>query len=241
MSDVTAAIISKLTALEARLAALEQRETTPLSGIEAGLTMTGPLAFGAGSAASPALHVVSDTNTGIWQSAADNLDFSTGGTNRVKISSTGLGVTGSITGSTAIGARVYNSGDIELVATATWQALTFNSERFDTGSIHSTSSNTDRLTCVTPGVYLITGHAQFAANATGARALGILINGGAAIAYQRGDNAGASVTTLVSITTIYQLSAGDYVQLSAWQASGGSLNVVAAWNHSPEFGMVRIA
>lgn len=90
MSDVTAAIIGKLTALEARLAALEQRETTPLSGIEAGLTMTGPLAFGAGSAASPALHVVGDTNTGIWQSAADNLDISTGGTNRVNISSAGL-------------------------------------------------------------------------------------------------------------------------------------------------------
>jgi hypothetical protein len=94
MSDVTAAIISKLTALEARLAALEQRETTPLSGIEAGLTMTGPLAFGAGSAASPALHVVGDANTGFWQSAADNLDFSTGGTNRLNISSSGLLLSG---------------------------------------------------------------------------------------------------------------------------------------------------
>jgi len=65
--------------------------------------MTGPLAFGAGSAASPALHVVGDTNTGIWQSAADNLDIATGGTNRVNISSTGLAVTGAVTASTRVG------------------------------------------------------------------------------------------------------------------------------------------
>jgi len=142
---------------------------------------------------------------------------------------------------TAIGARAYNSGNIAISTSAAWTALTFDSERFDTDGIHSTSTNTDRLTCVTPGVYLITGHAQFAANATGARALGIDLNGGSPIAYQRGDNVGASFTTLVSIATIYQLSAGNYVRLLAWQASGGSLDVVAAGNHSPEFAMVRLA
>lgn len=49
-----------------------------------------------GSASYPALRVGGDINTGIWQSAADNIDISTGGTNRLNISSTGAAVTGSI-------------------------------------------------------------------------------------------------------------------------------------------------
>lgn len=86
MSDVTAAIIARMRALEARLAALERRE----------------LNLPAGTASLPAVRLAGDSNTGIWQSAADNLDFSTGGTNRLNISSAGLGVTGAITVSGAV-------------------------------------------------------------------------------------------------------------------------------------------
>lgn len=46
MSDVTGAIIDRLRTLEARLAALERHEMTPLASIEAGLSMAGPLALG---------------------------------------------------------------------------------------------------------------------------------------------------------------------------------------------------
>tara|TARA_R100000655_G_scaffold34626_1_gene67359 strand:- start:792 stop:2111 length:1320 start_codon:yes stop_codon:yes gene_type:complete len=49
-----------------------------------------------GSASTPALAFRDDLNTGIFSSAADNLDISTGGTTRVNVSSTGINVTGTV-------------------------------------------------------------------------------------------------------------------------------------------------
>lgn len=55
----------------------------------AGDTFTGPVVLPAGSAAAPSLTFVSDTDTGIYSSGANTLDFSTGGAQRVSINSTG--------------------------------------------------------------------------------------------------------------------------------------------------------
>lgn len=57
---------------------------------------------GPGTVGAPAITPDGDANTGLWQSAADNLDFSTGGTNRLNISSTGLSVTGAVSASSTI-------------------------------------------------------------------------------------------------------------------------------------------
>lgn len=54
-----------------------------------GDTMTGALVVPAGTAAAPSLSFSSDTNTGIYSSAADTLDFSTGGTQKVSINASG--------------------------------------------------------------------------------------------------------------------------------------------------------
>lgn len=80
MSDVLSALIERLVKLEAEVARLKAQE----------------LNLPAGAASAPAVTLAGDTNTGLWQSAADNLDFSTGGTNRLNISSAGLAVTGSV-------------------------------------------------------------------------------------------------------------------------------------------------
>ena len=50
------------------------------------------------------------------------------------------------------GARVYNTGNLT-ITNATETALTYNSEHFDTDTIHDTGSNTSRLTCKTAGKY----------------------------------------------------------------------------------------
>ena len=47
-------------------------------------------------------------------------------------------------------------------------------------------------------------------------------------------------TTIIPVTTIYQLTAGDYVEVRAYQNSGGALNVNSTANYSPEFWMVRL-
>ena len=52
------------------------------------------------------------------------------------------------------GAHVFNSVDI-VCPSESWHILSFDSERYDTDSIHDTVTNNSRLTCKTPGKYLI--------------------------------------------------------------------------------------
>lgn len=137
-------------------------------------------------------------------------------------------------------ARVFNSAAQSLTS-GTLTALTFDSERYDVGDCHSTVSNT-RLTVPTGegGLYHIFGSVRFSLNATGARSIYIQINGTTRVAQVELDACSSSVTNLV-IATDYGLIAGDYVELFAWQTSGGALNVDSIGNHSPEFGFRWVA
>lgn len=136
------------------------------------------------------------------------------------------------------GARVYNNASL-VIPNATFTPLTFNTERYDTDNIHSTASNTSRLTCKTAGKYLITGNAYFAINATGRRLYRLLLNGATPIAQVSAGLNNANRIYLVA-TTIWDMSVNDYVEFLAWQNSGGNLNVIADSALSPEFSMQRI-
>ena len=149
------------------------------------------------------------------------------------------GLTG-VSGTPAfVGARVYNSANISIATSGTSQALTFNSERYDTDSIHDIGSNTSRLTIPSDGTYLITAHVQFGASATGARGLGIRLGGSTNIAWHT-QPAAASGTTIVSLSTVYQFTATQYVELMAFQTSGGALNAEASADRSPEFTISKL-
>lgn len=131
--------------------------------------------------------------------------------------------------------RVFNNAAIS-VTNAAWNALTFNSERYNTDSMHSTSSNTGRITFNTAGLYLVTGHIEFVANATGVRGIQIYRNAdadGIANMYFPADTGG--VGSGLSIATVWNFIVGDFVQLRAYQTSGGSLNVSVASFFTPEF------
>jgi hypothetical protein len=133
-------------------------------------------------------------------------------------------------------ARVYNSADITLT-TGVAAALTFNTQRTNVGSLHSTGSNPSRLTAPVAGFYLVGGNGRFASNATGFRQFYLRLNGTTIFAIHTVD-ANSSTVTDIAITTGYQLAANDYVELVAAQNSGGNLNVTAAGNYSPEFWML---
>ncbi len=137
-------------------------------------------------------------------------------------------------------ARVYNSGNLTIGSSNTnWNALTFNSERFDTDSIHDTGSNTGRLTCNTAGIYQISG--AIASYATGGDlGVGIMLNGTYYIALHKQPFCTDSQETYLSISTLWQLAAGDYVELMVFQNSGGDVTVYYRSAYSPEFGMVRV-
>jgi hypothetical protein len=136
---------------------------------------------------------------------------------------------------TGLRARVYNSAAITLT-TGVAAALTFNSETYDTSSIHDTGANTSRLTAPRTANYHIWGNVEFASNATGLREIYILRNGTDALAVHLEAAVNGAVTVL-PICTDFQLTAGDYVELWALQNSGGNLNVQASNFYSPYFGM----
>src|SRR3990170_381680 len=134
-------------------------------------------------------------------------------------------------------AHVYNSADINHSTSGDWQVLTYNSERSDTDDIHSTVSNTGRLTCKTAGHYLIISCTRFATNATGDRGVRFVLNGTTSIVQDIRKAAGGAATQ-IPLSIEYELVAGDYITCDAYQTSGGALNMPAVGNHSPEFMMV---
>ncbi len=91
------------------------------------------------------------------------------------------------------------------------------------------------------GIYVIAGHAQFASTSgTGQRTLRLRVNGTTMIGSARVP-AATGVTVFVSAVAVYALAAGDYVELVAHQNSGGSLDVNASGNDSPEFSIHLLA
>lgn len=132
--------------------------------------------------------------------------------------------------------RVYNSANISHTTSGTAQALTFNSERYDVSSMHSTSSNTGRITIPTnwAGKYSVGASVGFASNATGYRQISIRLNGTTDIVFHN-TNAISGLVTRLSCSTIYEFAAGDYIEVFANQTSGGALDVLAQGNHTPEF------
>jgi len=137
-----------------------------------------------------------------------------------------------------IGCRVYNSGN-QSISNSTDTAITFDTESFDTDSMHSTSSNTSRITFTTAGTYAIGGVVQFDTSATGRRILNARLNGGSTLIVVGEQTAGSSFPA-VEVETIYAFAATDYIELIAFQTSGGSLNSVATTPKAPQFWAYRI-
>ena len=76
---------------------------------KSGDTLTGPLGITAGTAALPSLFISGDPNTGVFSAGADQLSFTTGGTERISISAAGnVNIPGALTKG---GSNVVTVGD----------------------------------------------------------------------------------------------------------------------------------
>ena len=91
------------------------------------LQLDGTLTLEDGTNSAPALGFRDDLNTGIFSSAADNLDITTGGTTRVNVSSTGINVTGTVVddGATHDGDVTFTGASANIVFDKSDNALEF--------------------------------------------------------------------------------------------------------------------
>lgn len=129
--------------------------------------------------------------------------------------------------------RVYHNATIS-IPNATLTALTFNSERYDTDTMHNTVTANSRITFNTAGLYVVSATGEYAANGTGDRRIHIRLNTGNYIAWQV-IPAFAGLGSGFACTTVYKFAAGDYVEAFAYQTSGAALNMQQFANYSPEF------
>lgn len=124
---------------------------------------------------------------------------------------------------TFIGAKVWKVAG-QTISDITHTVLSFDSETFDSGGFHDNVTNNNRLTVPANqgGLYVAAAGIRFANNALGYRRLRMRKNGGGAFVSTLVPSVTAEVTEL-SVATILQLSAGDYVESVCYQNSGGNL------------------
>lgn len=112
----------------------------------------------------------------------------------------------------------------QAISSNAYTDVSFDVEVYDTDGMFDPADPT-KLTIKTAGTYLLTGAVRWAPNATGVRTIGIVPNDNG-IAWFAADTrvASASEATRHGVSTVTRLAAGDYVELTAYQTSGGALN-----------------
>lgn len=128
--------------------------------------------------------------------------------------------------------RAYGYHNVALnVNNVTFTLVGLTGELYDSSGMHSTVSNSARINAVEAGLYTLKGHIQFEANGTGAR--GIMFRKNAAGSPSGGTELfltynlpSAGNLGLVFGSVDANLNATDYVEMYAYQSSGGALNLV---------------
>jgi hypothetical protein len=119
---------------------------------------------------------------------------------------------------------VYNSASI--TNNNTFVVMTANTELWDTDSMHSTVSNTSRITANTAGRYQLNTTMRFGINTAGSRAISYRLNGGTDIQLAAVPAATTGVEAVLSGSVMLVLAAADYVEVASWQNSGGNLDAI---------------
>jgi len=214
----------------ASAAARDAAVTSPQEGNFAYLKDTNVTTYYTGSAWAN-LDTTGMTNP--MTTTGDTIYSSSGSTPaRLGIGSTGqvLTVAGGVptwatpaSGSTFVGVRLTKSGG-QSITNNTGTMVTWDTETYDTDAFHSTSTNTSRITIPSgkAGYYSISATGGFSGNTTGQRYYGLYKNGTLILIFGRA--AGYSADTVLSGTAILNLAVGDYIELEAFQNSGGALN-----------------
>jgi hypothetical protein len=122
------------------------------------------------------------------------------------------------------------------IANNTTTVVNFENELWDIGGLHSTVSNTDRITPVRTGIYLIGANVAFAALSNLNRQVGVNLSGG----NDRGrmdllSGGDEAALWCVSLERITSLAGSPYFQCRVKQTSGGALNLLSGNYYTPKF------
>jgi hypothetical protein len=117
----------------------------------------------------------------------------------------------------------------QATSTGAWTAITYDTETYDTDAFHSTSSNTSRITIPTglAGYYLIYANIAWAANGSGQRGVKIYQNG-SQDRWKQFQAANGGYGNFLTVADVYYLGVTDYIEIVAYQDSGGNLNVLGS-------------
>jgi hypothetical protein len=135
---------------------------------------------------------------------------------------TTLTATGIVTGSAQPRCRLYNVG-AQTIGNASLTPLTWDSEEYDVGGMHSTASNPSRITVPAggDGLYLLIANVAFAANSTGGRDA-LLLKNSSQIAYHRVHTVDANIATF-QVMAMTQAVAGDFFVADVIQSCSSNL------------------
>jgi hypothetical protein len=129
---------------------------------------------------------------------------------------------------TSAPARAYLLQDtLQPVSNGTWTAINFQVEDFDSANGHSTSVNITRYTATVAGKYKIGGKVSFEPNSTNARGVRVHKNGTVVAGSEVMLPTPSGVVACIPVPSdvfVELNGTTDYVEIAAWQNSGGSLD-----------------
>ena len=148
-----------------------------------------------------------------------------GSTGQVLTVSGGLPTWATPSAGSNIGCSVYKSASVT-IADSTETLMTFNSEAWDTDGFHSTTTNTGRITIPTGkgGKYLVVIREYIQSNSSGQRLTRLQKNGTVDWTFTNPPVSGG--VTVLTVSLIMSLVAGDYISYNVLQTSGGSLDYI---------------
>lgn len=138
--------------------------------------------------------------------------------------------------------RVYRASS-QAINSGALTAVTFDTERYDTDTMHSTSVNTSRVTFTTAGLYEVGANLSWQADTDYTRRIAYLQVNAAAIIARISDESTHSLANAEewNLKTTWKMAAADYVELVVYQTntSNNANNIVAASAYSPEIWATR--